>query len=229
MIAKTNQISLLDTELTNTTTSGDSYASERFLNLMKIMAKLFDDCVSEDIALTAMYHDIGKYFTPSQLLNKAGPLTSLEYEVMKAHTITGNLLLDDETGLFDEQLANIVKKFNLPCEVLLNPVLRKKASVIAMYHHEKWDGTGYPHGLSCNEIPCDAQIVSIADVIDALFSHRSYKEPWPAKDVFDYLVRQSGSQFSPYVVNQVKNNFSQIEALYSESNKTYEKTNVVNI
>ncbi len=222
MIEKTNHISLLNSELTNTTTRADSCASEYFLNLMKIMAKLFDDCVSEDIVLAAMYHDIGKYFTPPQLLNKAGPLTSLEYEVIKIHTVTGSLLLDDESGLFDEQLVNAVKKFSLPCEVLLNPVLRKKASVIAMYHHEKWDGTGYPHGLSCNEIPYDAQIVSIADVIDALFSYRSYKEPWSAKDVFDYLTRQSGTQFSPDVVSRVKNNFSQIEALYYNSIKNTE-------
>ncbi|MEG3696788.1 HD domain-containing phosphohydrolase [Vibrio coralliirubri] len=221
-LAKTSEDSLLNAGLTNTAISVDSYASEKFLNLMKIKAKLFS-YDNEDIVLAAMYHDIGKCFIPSQLLKKPGPLTSLEYEVVKMHTVSGSLLLEDEAELFDEQLANVALKYNLPCEVLVNPVLKKKASAIAMFHHEKWDGTGYPHGLCGDEIPFDVQVVSIADVIDALFSKRSYKEPWSAQDVFDFLVRQSGSQFSPYVVNQVKNNFSQIEALYCESNKTYEK------
>lgn len=111
----------------------------------------------EQISLGAIMHDVGKIAVPDEILNKPGRLTADEYEIMKTHTVKGA-----------EMLSQI-------------PQMKRHASYqyaydIARYHHERWDGKGYPDGLRENEIPVCAQIVSIADVYDALVSKRVYKD-----------------------------------------------------
>jgi len=79
--------------------------------------------------------------------------------------------------------------------------LLKIASIIAGSHHEKWDGSGYPRGLSGESIPIEGRIVALADVFDALVTKRPYKEPWPIQEVFDYLEGESGKSFDPALID----------------------------
>lgn len=131
-----------------------------------------------DLMLNASpMHDIGKIGIPDQILRKPGKLDAEEWEIMKTHAQIGfELLSDGESELLD------------------------LASIIALHHHERWDGNGYPSGLKGEEIPQVARIVAVADVFDALTSKRPYKEPWLASDAISYLKEQSGKQFDPETI-----------------------------
>jgi putative two-component system response regulator len=126
----------------------------------------------------AAMHDIGKVGIPDAVLLKPGKLTPEEWEVMKTHTLIGAALLAGASS----------------------PLLRLSEQV-AMSHHERWDGSGYPVGLGGTEIPLAARIVSVCDVFDALTSKRPYKEPWPAEKAKAELVAQSGKQFDKDLVD----------------------------
>ena len=127
------------------------------------------------IRLGAMLHDIGKMGVPDNLLQKPGKLTEEEWRVMRKHPVYA----------FDW-----LSKINY----------LKQALEIPYYHHEKWDGTGYPHGLKGNQIPLSARIFAIVDVWDALLSDRPYRKAWPKKKVLTYLREQSNKHFDPKVV-----------------------------
>ena len=131
---------------------------------------------TERLLLTAQMHDIGKIGVPDAILLKPGPLTPDEYEVMKQHATIGERLLsgDDE--------------------------LMKSAREIAVGHHERWDGAGYPHGIAGEKIPLTARICSIADVFDALTTRRTYKEAWTAEDSIAWIRAGSGTRFDPALV-----------------------------
>lgn len=122
-------------------------------------------------------HDIGKIGIPDSILLKPGKLTSDEWEIMKTHTTIGTDIL---SGSKTELLT--------------------AASIIAGTHHEQWDGSGYPNGLSGEEIPLFGRIVSIADVFDALTSERPYKKAWSVDAAMEYIQNQSGKQFEPELV-----------------------------
>ncbi len=128
-----------------------------------------------DIGKAAIAHDLGKIGVPDSVLGKPGPLTAKEFEVMKEHTLIGQSVLGD-SPLFE---------------------LERQC---ARHHHERWDGSGYPDGLSGEEIPLVARIASVADVFDALMSRRPYKEPWPREEALQYLRQNAGTQFDPAVV-----------------------------
>ncbi|MBI2477855.1 MAG: HD domain-containing protein [Planctomycetia bacterium] len=127
-------------------------------------------------------HDIGKVGIPDQILLKPGALTYKEFEIMKQHTIIGAEAL--ETAAKQSNFGDFLKM----------------ASVIARSHHEKFNGTGYPDGLSGKEIPLCARITAVADVFDALTSARVYKEAMPCEDARDLIVSQSGQHFDPAVI-----------------------------
>ncbi|SKA78400.1 putative two-component system response regulator [Paucidesulfovibrio gracilis DSM 16080] len=130
----------------------------------------------------SVLHDIGKVAIPDSVLNKPGKYTKLEFRIMKKHTEVGGQLLEDiyqETG--SEQL--------------------RVAKDIVMHHHEKWDGTGYPHQLKGEEIPLSARIVSLADVFDALGSERCYKPSFSREKCHDIIVSERGRHFDPDVVD----------------------------
>ena len=131
----------------------------------------------ELIARASAMHDVGKLSVPDHVLRKAGPLDAEEWEVMKAHTTTGAAILAGSSS----------------------PLVRM-AETIALTHHERWDGTGYPQGLAGEEIPLAGRICAICDAFDALVSTRSYKDPWPLDAVLDEIARQSGRHFDPRLV-----------------------------
>jgi len=119
-------------------------------------------------------HDIGKVSIPDRILNKPGRLDAEEWDVMKKHAELGHALL------WHPSLA----------------VLRAGAE-IALAHHEKWDGSGYPGGLAGEQIPLSGRIVALVDVFDALLARRAYKEPWPIEDVIREVEALRGRHFDP--------------------------------
>jgi putative two-component system response regulator len=134
--------------------------------------------MQERIRMAAAMHDIGKVASPDRILFKPGRYTDEEYEVMKLHTVHGYRILDDSHS----------------------PLIRL-AAAIALSHHERFDGTGYPQRLAGLDIPLAGRIVAIADVFDALVSARLYKEAWPVDDALDYIKSSSGSHFDPECVS----------------------------
>ena len=130
------------------------------------------------IELAAPMHDTGKIGVPNAILRKPGPLDADEWRVMKSHTQIG---------------YGILKKSTAPVFCL--------AAEIALHHHEKWDGSGYPHGLAGETIPESARIVAVADVFDALTMKRPYKEAWSVDQAMDLIRSSSGTHLEPRLVN----------------------------
>ncbi|MBC8352259.1 MAG: HD domain-containing protein [Planctomycetes bacterium] len=128
-------------------------------------------------------HDIGKVGVPDQILLKPGKLTYDEFEIMKQHTIIGA-----------EALENAAKQSSFGDFL-------KMASVIARSHHEKFNGSGYPDGLTGKQIPLSARITAVADVFDALTSARVYKDAMPCDEAHAFIVAQSGQHFDPVVID----------------------------
>jgi len=125
----------------------------------------------------ALLHDIGKMGIPDRILLKPGPLTPEEWEIMKKHPVYAWELLS-------------------PIEYL------RPAIDIPYYHHERWDGTGYPRGLKGEEIPLSARIFAVVDVWDALISDRPYRPAWPQEKALEHIKEQSGHHFDPRVVEK---------------------------
>ena len=154
----------------------------------------------ESILYAAPMHDIGKIGTPDHILLKPGKLDADEWEIMKQHTINGGRILEgSEKGFI------------------------KLGETIAMTHHEKWDGSGYPKGLKGKEIPLAGRIAAIADVFDALTSKRPYKEPFPLEKSYNILREGKGSHFSPEVVDAffaVKDEILQIKEKYKDEGES---------
>ncbi|GEO39242.1 putative two-component system response regulator [Skermanella aerolata] len=130
--------------------------------------------MQERIRMAAPMHDIGKVAVSDHILFKPGRYTDEEFEVMKQHTLHGYRILDDSAS----------------------PLVRL-AATIALSHHEKFDGSGYPQRLKGKDIPLAGRIVAIADVFDALTSARPYKEAWQVEEALDFLKANTGSHFDP--------------------------------
>jgi putative two-component system response regulator len=123
-------------------------------------------------------HDVGKIGIPDAILLKPARLTDEEFEVIKTHTTIGAGILSEGTS---------------DCILM--------AEQIALTHHERWDGSGYPLGLAGEDIPMEGRIVAIIDVFDALVHERPYKRAWPLEEALAEVERQSGSQFDPHIAN----------------------------
>jgi response regulator RpfG family c-di-GMP phosphodiesterase len=134
---------------------------------------------------SAPLHDIGKLAVPESILLKPGKLSTEESEKMRQHTIFGHELLKGARSIYLIEGAKI-----------------------ALSHHEKWDGTGYPAGLKGEDIPLSGRIVSIVDVFDALTSARPYKQAWSFESVRDYITEQRGKHFDPRLADLFLENFS---------------------
>ncbi|MDP3859618.1 MAG: two-component system response regulator [Stagnimonas sp.] len=146
----------------------------------------------------APMHDVGKIGIPEAILLKPGRLTEDEWKVMRRHPAIG---------------AGIIGKHDHP--------LLETARIVALTHHEKWDGSGYPRGLKGEAIPLVGRIVAIADVFDALTSERPYKQAWSEAEAVDYLCRESGLHFDPRLVDlfvvQCLPEVRKIRALYADT------------
>ena len=158
----------------------------------------FQDCVM--ISTASALHDIGKVGINTFILNKPGILTPEEYEVMKKHTLIGeHILKSGELSEFREE-----------------PLL-KTAEQICRWHHERYDGSGYPDGLSGEEIPIAAQVVSIADVFDALMSKRSYKEALSAEVALRMIENGECGSFNPVLIECLKQAVGKLKSDVYES------------
>ena len=135
----------------------------------------------ENIPLASALHDIGKIAVDDKILNKPGRLTPEEFEAMKLHTVYGAKMLEELQPYYDEPLL-------------------KTATDIAHWHHERWDGRGYPDGLVGDAIPLSAQIVSLADVYDALTSERCYKKAYSHDKAVEMIVNGECGVFNPKLV-----------------------------
>jgi putative two-component system response regulator len=137
-----------------------------------------DPHFSEQLIHAAPMHDIGKIGIPDHVLLKPGKLDDQELAIMRKHPQMGAKILDNSTS----------------------PLI-KLAHSVALYHHEKWDGSGYPFGLKGEEIPLEARIVAVADVFDALLNKRPYKEAWPVEDAVAEIEANRGKHFDPAIVD----------------------------
>ena len=143
---------------------------------------ILTDRYISDMVIAAPLHDIGKIHIPDAVLNKPGRLTEEEFEVMKTHTTAGEeLLLHAKAELGESEYLNM-------------------AVEMAAYHHEFWNGKGYPYGISGEEIPLCARIMAVADVFDALTSKRCYKSAMPLEKAYAIIREESGTHFDPAVV-----------------------------
>jgi putative two-component system response regulator len=131
-----------------------------------------------DLRLAAVLHDVGKVAVPDAILLKPGPLTAAERSVMERHAAEGHAMLAGSGN-----------------------ALLELAAAIALTHHERFDGTGYPRGITGDAIPLAGRIVAVADVFDALTSDRVYRPALPATDAVAVVVAGAGTQFDPAVVN----------------------------
>lgn len=153
------------------------------------------DNVIEVLFLTAPLHDIGKVGIPDRILHKPGRLDEKEFEIMKTHSAIGA-----------EAIASAEKQFGLS-----NSFLRT-AREIALYHHERWDGCGYPQGLQAEAIPVAARLMAIADVYDALVSKRVYKPPFQHEEAVHIILEGRDAHFDPEMADA----FADLQAEFRE-------------
>lgn len=144
----------------------------------------------DDIRLASTMHDIGKLLVPSEILEKPGRLTDEEFKTIKHHTTDGGRLLENVDG-----------------DVM------QLSRTIALDHHERWDGHGYEQVKAGENISLEGRIVAVADVYDALTSRRSYKDAWDDQDAYNEIVRCSGTQFDPQVVEAFQRRYDEINAV----------------
>ena len=136
---------------------------------------------------SARLHDVGKIYVADTILNKPGALTATEFESVTTHPAEGEKIIDQmikQTG--DMEFLH-------------------SAKLVAAYHHERWDGSGYPYGLAGTEIPLPGRLMAVIDVYDALVSERPYKSPMPHEEAVKTIVGESGKHFDPKIVDVFKN------------------------
>ncbi len=179
---------------------------QRMSNISALLARSLGlpDDESQNILHASTMHDIGKIGIPDRILLKPGKFTPEEWQIMQSHTTLGARIL----------AGNSSKLLNM-------------ASEIALSHHEKWDGSGYPSGLSGQNIPISCRIVAIADVFDALTSERPYKRAWQSAHAQEWINRESGRHFDPEVVHAFNAHFAEILLIrnrFKDSEKQQDNT-----
>lgn len=145
------------------------------------------------IKLYSPLHDAGKVGIPDRLLKKHGRYTPSEAKLMQEHVIIGGRMLESKE--IDDMARNIV-----------------------LYHHEKWDGSGYVKGLKGEEIPYEARIVAVADIYDALLSKRVYKEAYPKEKAHKIIKELGGTELDPVIVKALLDNSARFEDLFDRNN-----------
>jgi two-component system response regulator RpfG len=147
----------------------------------------------EEIELTAPMHDLGKIGIPDNILLKPGPLTPYEWLIMKTHPTIGHDILAESPSRY-----------------------LRMGALIALCHHERFDGQGYPRGLAGKAIPLQARIVTVADVFDALTTTRPYKQAWSFDDALEYLHAQSNAHFDPECAQAFVNRIDEVRRIMRE-------------
>lgn len=154
----------------------------------------------KNLCLAAPMHDIGKIAVPDVILQKPGRLTAEEYEVIQQHTVDGGRIIEETFGhLGNEQYTQM-------------------AYQVARYHHEKWNGKGYPEGLANNEIPLCARIMAISDVFDAVSEKRCYREAMSLEQSFSIIQEGKGRDFDPVIADIFLDIRDKVEGIYNEIN-----------
>ena len=161
----------------------------------KVTPKFISDCIR-----SAPLHDVGKINIPDGVLNKPGKLNDEEYEIMKTHTTAGKKIM--------EKAISTVKGGSY----------LKEARNMAAYHHERWDGKGYPEGLHGEVIPLSARIMAVADVFDALTSARIYKPPFPLDKALAIIEESAGKQFDPKCVEVFMDALPEVKLILKKYN-----------
>jgi len=152
----------------------------------------------ENVVKSAPLHDVGKITVSDSILNKPGRLTDEEFRIMQGHTIAGKQILEDATGAMSD--AGYLAE----------------AQLLATYHHEKWNGAGYPYGLAGEDIPLSARVMAVADVFDALVSKRSYKEGMPIEKALGIIRDDAGVHFDPQVAQAFLNAGDEVRRIAGE-------------
>jgi response regulator RpfG family c-di-GMP phosphodiesterase len=148
---------------------------------------------AEEIKMASPMHDIGKVGIPDEILNKPGKLNEDEFEIMKTHAILGYEMLNGSS----------------------QPLL-ETASIVALSHHEKWDGSGYPHALQGEDIHIYGRITAIADVFDALGHDRVYKKAWPLEQILELFKAERAKHFDPNLIDIFMKNLDDFLAIQEQ-------------
>jgi putative two-component system response regulator len=181
----------------------DEDTGAHIISMSRISAFLADrvglnHTVVERILYASPMHDIGKIGIPDRILTKNGPLNDEEWGVMRMHPIYGAQILEgSDIGFLG------------------------LGEVISLTHHEKWDGSGYPHGLAGTQIPLAGRIVAVADVFDALRSKRPYKPPLTIEQTVDIIRAGRGTHFDPQVVDVLLNNLDGVLKLWENAQASH--------
>ncbi len=196
------QIAMLPTELAERfAVASDLHHGETGAHVRRIgrfsshLARLIghSDAEADLLGRAAVLHDVGKLVIPDEILLKPGKLTPEEFEVMKTHTTMG---------------ARILEGVDLP--------LMSLARSIAVGHHERWDGSGYPHGLHGTDCPLEARLVGILDVFDALGQERVYKTSWSREQILAFFKDRHGKLFDPELIDVFLMHYDEFEAIGNE-------------
>lgn len=166
----------------------------RVAHYSKLLANRYglDKATQEIIYYASPFHDIGKVGIKDNILLKPGKLDDDEFDIMKTHAAIGYSILKDAKSKY-----------------------LKMGALIALTHHEKYNGKGYPKGVSGDNIPIEGRIVAIADVFDALVSIRPYKKAWSFDDALELLKKESGEHFDPELVTLFVENIDDIKSIYN--------------
>ncbi len=197
-------------------------------------APYFSDTLAQMVAKAAPLHDIGKVGIPDSILLKPGRLTAEEFEIMKTHSVIGGNAIDlAMRGELDDEDFQILRNHGRDGGKALDASAREFESAplaflavareIAMWHHEKWDGGGYPDGLAGDAIPIPARLMALADVFDAVASRRVYKEPMPFEVAVQLITDAGGKHFDPDVVEAFLANqdaFREILERYADNDES---------
>lgn len=153
-----------------------------------------EESMLDTLRAASLLHDVGKIGVPDAILTKPGPLTEDEFKTIQRHPVTALEILSSISFLSDER-----------------PII--------LHHHERYDGKGYPNGLSGENIPLGARILAVADALDTMLSPRTYKEPYPVDRVRTELAEQAGKQFDPNIVEETLALIDEQPDLFERSNQ----------
>ncbi len=184
------------------------------LSARKYYREQLDDEQLSRIVKAAPLHDIGKVGIPDHILCKLGKLTEDEFAIMRTHTVIGANAIATAIQRVNQADTSIYHRDQTPMTFL------EVGLQIVLWHHERWDGHGYPDKLSCTHIPLPARIMALADVYDELISNRVYKKAFPIRKVEEIIISERGKHFDPVIVDvfiQLRNEFEKIARKLSDS------------